>query len=243
MDFWEDMKIPQCFAYNKCPAYNTEHCIYTCYSYHNLQKLIKNSDLPMEFQFDKDLKVSTDDVNYETFVWLKQNYQSCIKTRIQSGHGLYLWGREKGTGKTTWATKLMLAYFREIGFDHDVERSRGLYINVTEFLELTKDGFNDSNTNDSVLVLKDRLRRADVVIWDDIGTERPTEYAKSILYTYINNRYANRKTNIFTSNYSLDELSDRLKDARVTDRINGTCRQIEFLGTSKRGENAWWNIK
>jgi DNA replication protein DnaC len=240
MSFWDSMGLATCPSNGSCEYLDTEGCQYTCYQYHAMLKLLEYSNLPTRYKVDTKLKPHPKD--REEFKWLA-DYKNDIKYHIENGHGLYLWSPEKGNGKTTWASKLMLAYFNEIALEFDMTRSRGLYINVPTFIEDVKESWDDKNLNQEMTILKDRIRRADVVIWDDIGTEVPKEWILQLLYSFINYRYSNKLTQIFTSNCDLVDLAEQFKDNRITDRIYEMCKPIRFYGGSRREQDAWWNTK
>lgn len=240
MSFWDDMKINKCISADVCMFKDSTGCQYTCYQYHSMQKLLEYSNLPKKYCNFKQLTPSSQDV--KEFEWLKY-FINDIRYHVENCHGLYLWSPEKGNGKTTMATRILLEYFNAIAMDFDMTRSRGLYINLTTFIEEMKDGFGDADKNAETLLLKDRIRRADIVVWDDIGVETPTPFVKQFLYASINYRYSNNLTQIFTSNCSLDDLVLRLGDDRIVDRLYEHCRPIRFHGGSRREKGAWWNIK
>ena len=56
------------------------------------------------------------------------------------------------------------------------------------------------------------LINADVVIFDDIGKEKATEWVQTQYFRIIDGRYNKRKATGFTSNYSFDELADRFSE-------------------------------
>lgn len=70
-------------------------------------------------------------------------------------------------------------------------------------------------------------------LFDDLGVERPTEWAQEVLYTIVDRRYRNERKTVFTSNYSLDELSERLGD-RIASRIGEMCRVIKLEAKDRR---------
>jgi hypothetical protein len=71
------------------------------------------------------------------------------------------------------------------------------------------------------------------LILDDIGTEKPSEWAQQNIFLIIDRRYETLRQTIFTSNLSLDELSERLGD-RITSRIAEMCKVIELKGKDRR---------
>lgn len=58
----------------------------------------------------------------------------------------------------------------------------------------------------------DKLIKADVVIFDDIGKEKPTEWVQNQYFRIIDGRYNNRRATGYTSNYDFDRLADRFSE-------------------------------
>lgn len=58
----------------------------------------------------------------------------------------------------------------------------------------------------------DRLINADVIIFDDLGKEKPTEWVQTQYFRIIDGRYNQKKTTSFTSNFELVTLSDRFSE-------------------------------
>ena len=74
-----------------------------------------------------------------------------------------------------------------------------------------------------------RLVDQRVLILDDLGTEKLTEFSQGLLYEIIDGRYmAGRGGLVVTSNLSLDQLAERLKDDRVPSRLFGMCKGKVF---------------
>lgn len=83
----------------------------------------------------------------------------------------------------------------------------------------------------------DRIARAAVLIIDDIGIE-PVEvkrYGTAItpLVDVINERYANQRCTIITTNLDDDSVIERYGD-RTEDRLREMCNKIAFAGESYR---------
>jgi len=66
----------------------------------------------------------------------------------------------------------------------------------------------------------------DLLIIDDLGVERSTEYAMEQMFFVIDSRYRSRRPMIITTNLKLAELKNPpdLAHARIYDRIPGTVR-------------------
>jgi DNA replication protein DnaC len=58
----------------------------------------------------------------------------------------------------------------------------------------------------------DKLINADVVIFDDVGKEKPTEWVQNQYFRIIDGRYNAKKTTGFTSNYDFSMLADRFSE-------------------------------
>ena len=80
----------------------------------------------------------------------------------------------------------------------------------------------------------------DLLIIDDLGVERSTEYAMEQMFFVIDSRYRSRRPMIITTNLKLVELKNPpdLAHARIYDRILERCAPILFAGKNFREENA-----
>ena len=89
------------------------------------------------------------------------------------------------------------------------------------------------------------LLRCDLLILDDFGMERQTEYAREQVFNIIDGRYLARKPLIVTTNLSLQELKhpQDLVQQRIYDRILELCVLVCFDGESQRQEKAKENLR
>ena len=80
----------------------------------------------------------------------------------------------------------------------------------------------------------------DLLIIDDLGAERNTDYAMEQMFSIIDSRYRSSKPLIVTTNLKLDELKHPpdLAHARIYDRILERCAPILFAGKNFREDNA-----
>ena len=79
-----------------------------------------------------------------------------------------------------------------------------------------------------------------MLIIDDFGMERGTEYGLEQVYNVIDSRYRSRKPLIVTTNLTLDSLQNPLDTAhaRIYDRLLEMCAPILFTGENFRRETA-----
>ena len=84
------------------------------------------------------------------------------------------------------------------------------------------------------------LGEYDLLIIDDLGAERSTEYAMEQIFNVVDSRYRSRKPMIITTNLRLEEMKKPpdLAHARIYDRILERCAPILFDGKNFREENA-----
>ncbi|MGI8905765.1 MAG: ATP-binding protein [Candidatus Sumerlaeaceae bacterium] len=142
------------------------------------------------------------------------------------GKGLLMTGKE-GTGKTHVA----IAILREV-----IEKGyTGLYWNVPElFLELRRR--MDEKSEEKEGELFDHAKRVDLLVLDDLGAERTSEYVLDRLYVLINGRYQNDTATIITTNRTIPELKTQI-GPRITSRICEMCMSIEFPEGDYRTRN------
>lgn len=200
-------------------------CDKYCVGFNQLQTIYELSQIPKKYQFDKPLHAEDDD--FEAFKALNE-FKLDVEERIANGEGLFLISKRKGTGKTSWVTKIANEYIRKVALTNNL-RTRVLFINVPEFLERVKESFNSKD--EELDRISDDIKTADLVIWDDIGTETHTKWVRTRLYSYINYRDGEMLSNFYTSNVPMEALeSDDMLGDRIASRILGHSELFEFVG-------------
>lgn len=139
--------------------------------------------------------------------------------------GLLLWGGV-GTGKSFLAGCIANALMEQ-----------EVSVRMTNFARiLNEPNSSFSGRNDIV----DKLCRYPLLIIDDFGMERGTEYALEQVYNIVDSRYRSQKPLIVTTNLPLNEIRhpQDTAHARIYDRILEMCVPISCIGASLRKENA-----
>ena len=138
--------------------------------------------------------------------------------------GLVLWG-DVGTGKTFFAACIANALVEQ-----------NVSVKMTNFSTILNDLFAESDKNKYL----DRLNDHSLLIIDDLGIERGTEYALEQVYNVIDTRYKSGKPLIITTNLTLDELKAPadIPHKRIYDRVLGMCVPVMFNGVNFRKEEA-----
>lgn len=152
--------------------------------------------------------------NWDPIVSLDRAYTKAFNFEPYS-ENLYLWGKV-GRGKTHLAYAIAIKQLKA-----------GLSIDILSPRELAGK-FRRKNFEDEIFEM-DKLRKVDVLILDDIGKGQETQFALGILAEVLNKRALNKKNGlVITSNLSLDELSNKFADDRLSSRLAGLCESIEM---------------
>ena len=141
--------------------------------------------------------------------------------------GIIFFGNS-GTGKTYAAaciTNKLLQHNKTV-----------LAINVTSYLNKLKSDFNIEN-----VILKN-ISECDLLILDDIGTEKVSDWVYEKMFLLIDTRYKTNKPIIITTNLNItDDENCELKrhfeingKNRIKDRITEMCFPQLVVGNSKR---------
>lgn len=119
---------------------------------------------------------------------------------------------------------------------------RGFSCRFYEFGSLLKEIQNSWNpvSQTSELKVLEQLFDAEVLVLDEIGASKPTEWVRDTMAHIINTRYNDRKLTIFTTNY-LDarnqEKEETLEDrigVRLRSRLFEMCRTVHIEGNDFR---------
>lgn len=141
----------------------------------------------------------------------------------KNGLGLYISG-PPGVGKTHVAAAIMIELIRLGVWPCSFWSVPDLLNDVrASYREKSKQEDEGDDAFDDALM-------CEILVLDDIGTERQSEWVREILYAIIDYRYSNMLPTIYTSNYPLARLRDLLDPeidgkhaAKLTGRIYQTC--------------------
>lgn len=139
--------------------------------------------------------------------------------------GLYLWG-PVGTGKTYAA----YALYKTLMVNNIPTRIS----NAAALLQDIRDDFKYSSRDAYYQSKFDGwVDYTGVLIIDDLGAEKPSEWALETFYTLVNTRYEAMRPILFTSNFSLEEIAGRLGD-RIASRVMEMCTIMKLDGADRR---------
>lgn len=136
-----------------------------------------------------------------------------------SGQGLFIHG-PTGSGKTY----LLGCIANELLTAMSVR-----YMVYADFLDSLRATFN-RGSEDSEWELVEGVKNVDLLLLDDLGVERPTEFAMKHLAQIIDYRYRNLKPLVVSSNFTITELIRRsqtdLYGERIVWRLKEYCQNI-----------------
>lgn len=144
--------------------------------------------------------------------------------------GYLLWGNV-GTGKTYLAGCIANALME-----------REVPVRMTNFAAILNDLTGTLNGRNAYI---ERLCSFPLLILDDFGMERGTEYGLEQVYNVIDSRYRSCKPLIVTTNLTLSELQNPADRAhqRIYDRVLAMCMPICCSGINFRKEQAQKNME
>jgi DNA replication protein DnaC len=160
------------------------------------------------------------------------------------GKGLLFTG-SIGVGKTHLAVGVLRRLIKERG-------AKGLFCDYRELLKKIQNSYNPQ-VNTTELELLKPIFAAEVLVLDDLGAQKPTEWAWDTVALILNTRYNDKQTTIITTNYSdlpagggfkpspdgkipavnEDTLGDRIGD-RMRSRLAEMCVRVEITGADFR---------
>lgn len=167
------------------------------------------------------LKTFTQKEDNQKLYTIVKNYVDNFETFYKSNRGLLFWGTV-GTGKSYAAACIANELL-----------NRKIPVVMTSFVKVLQ-VIQDNTENETEFV--NRLCAARLLIIDDLGTERNTDYALEKVYNVIDSRYRTGKPLILTTNLNLQDMqmTQDIRYQRIYDRIFEMCHPVMVNGTSWR---------
>lgn len=170
--------------------------------------------------------------NIDTKTWaLTEDFRHFRK------EGLFIYG-PAGTGKTYLAVALLRARIEIVKVMDTKDTPMALdftgikFISCPELLLEIRKAFNSDDITEEQVIEK-YTDRTKILVLDDLGAEKSTEWVIQTLYLIIDRRYRNMQRTIITSNLNLGEIAVKLHD-RISSRISEMCKVIELKGKDRR---------
>ena len=210
--------------YNNHLMFSTEACYFKLQEF---KKIKESINATKELETSSLKTIDTRDKNrYILIKWVtnfikEYDYGKNMK-------GLYLHGNF-GCGKTY----ILSACFNEM-------QKRGFKTRIVYLPDLLRTIKGDFEAMNDIM---DELCGVDLLLIDDIGAEKVTDWGRDeILGTILQSRMNEHKTTFFTSNFTIKELEehlsnkgiDKVKANRIIERIKQLTLDMEMLGANMR---------
>ncbi len=161
-----------------------------------------------------------------------------------NGNGLLLTG-SIGVGKTHLSVGILRALITDRG-------AKGLFVDYRELLKQLQNSYN-RNVDVTELGILKPVFDADVLVLDELGASKPTDWVWDTVALILNTRYNDRRTTIITTNYANtaplgvdtgsngqiraamreETLGDRIGE-RMRSRLQEMCGVVQVSGEDFR---------
>ncbi len=237
-------KCPLCFGkgYQKKEDEEKREILSVCPNCLPLQKkisLFNQAQIPTRF---REASLHIDNSNHPALATAYKKAISFVK-KLAKKEGL-LFSGEIGCGKTT----LVCALIKELILE---KNEACFFIEFTELLSQVKAGYDKQESETKFL---EEIARIPILILDELGKGKQTDWETGIIDKIISQRYNAKKKTIFTTNYSFkargakknEEMGEYLIEKNLQQRLSAAtfsrimemCQFIEITGKNLRQKDS-----
>jgi DNA replication protein DnaC len=192
-----------------------------------LEVLVAKAGIPprYRFQFLQSIEIGDKQYDPELSFLVAHDWASELVHNWQNPNfipkGFYLWGGT-GSGKTLLACVIL----NELIFRYGIKCK---YAKVNkDFLNAIKNTYQkDSETHGQEGFIERELATVDVLVIDDFGVQKDSEFNNMKLYDLIDSRYENEKLTLLTSNHPLKDWKEK-GDGRIYSRLQEMTKELQL---------------
>lgn len=169
-------------------------------------------------------RVEEDHIKYALSVGVGRRHASCTfenyvsEKKLSSNwdykENLLIQSTKAGNGKTHLSVAYLKEWVKMQGAT--IGRPAVLFTSFTELMRSIRATFGDDNASEADAIKQ--LCEVDLLIIDDIGAEKVTDFVQATIYTVLNRRYEDCVPTIATTNLDSQEMSE-LYGSRMVSRL------------------------
>ncbi|MUK88196.1 AAA family ATPase [Ornithinibacillus sp. L9] len=190
-----------------------------CKEYKELLEQIKTARIPADYldkrinDFDIKMYQEKDSVRVAQYAKkIATSYVTQYPEMEDMGKELYFYSNTKGSGKTL----LSIAITNELIIKYQI---KPIYISVVNMLNEMKHSFTNKDSNRNFYNLMESFKQAPVLVMDDLGVEKTTDWSEEVLTQILDERMSYKRPTIITSNKPIQLLHKMYPAGRIKSRI------------------------
>lgn len=152
-----------------------------------------------------------------------KQYAEGVKVTMQAERNSIILSGAYGTGKTHLAAAIANSYI--------AQGIPVLFATFGQHLERLKDEFNSGRPRTYLA----QMKTVPMLMLDDVGKEKQTEWSAATMFDVINARYENLMPIVITTNYDMRQLQGYFGQACYS-RLIEMCTVVTVYGNDRRRE-------
>src|SRR5213080_2689365 len=228
----KDAACPDCFGTGMrvVPGAGASRC--RCQFSNQRDSLVYEARVPARYRH---CNLANYDAGNSESKWIAKTESQILLDEYPTldGRGLLFTGAV-GVGKTHLAVALLYELI-------DRYQVRGLFYQFGALLRRIQDSYNPVSQTSELAVLGP-VFEADVLVLDELGASKPTDWVRDTMMQIINTRYNDKRLTIFTTNYSDKRKSEKDASELLEDRVGVAlrsrlyemCKTVEIEGDDYR---------